>query len=149
MKKVIISVDSAADLPQDFAKENGIAVMPMLVVADGKAHRDGVDINGKGVFDYVEKTGIIPKTSAVSPGEYMDFFAPFINSGNAVVLRILQCKLSKCCNGSIVFGCNPGHITVTINADIGQSIGSCEEATPSGIHLVGIGILPCIVAFEI
>ncbi len=122
MKKVVISVDSAADLPQDFAKENGIAVMPMLVVADGKTLRDGVDINGNGVFEYVEKTGVIPKTSAVSPGEYMEFFAPFIENGDAVVHLSFCGALSSTHRNAVIASARMGDVFVLDTKNLGGGI---------------------------
>jgi len=73
MKKVVITVDSAADLPKNIAEEYGIEIMPMHVVINDKEKNDGFDIGAPEIFDYVEKTGVIPQTSAVSPGEYADF----------------------------------------------------------------------------
>ncbi len=122
MKKVIISVDSAADLPQEFAKENGIEIMPMLVVADGKTYRDGVDINGKRIFEYVEKTGIIPKTSAVSPGEYMDFFEPFIKDGAAVVHLSFCGALSSTYRNAVIASARMGDIFVLDTKNLGGGI---------------------------
>lgn len=85
MKQVVITADSAADIPKDIAEKYGIKIMPMCVIFNGKAMHDGVNITANQIFDYVRETGEIPKTSAVSPGEYMDFFAPFIEDGKAVV----------------------------------------------------------------
>lgn len=95
MKQVVITVDSAADLPEKLAEKYDIKIMPMCVIADGKTLRDGVDISAGGIFGYVEKNGVIPKTSAVSPGEYMDFFASFLKEGKAVVHLSFCSELSS------------------------------------------------------
>lgn len=123
MKKIIISVDSAADLPQAFAKENGIEIMPMYVVADGKAMRDGIDVNGEWIFDYVNRTGIIPKTSAVSPGEYMDFFAPFIKSGAAVIHLSFCSELSSTHRNAVIASARMGDVFVLDTKNLGGGIG--------------------------
>lgn len=95
MKQVVITVDSAADMPKNTAEKYDIKIMPMCVIADGKTFRDGVDISAAEIFSYVEKNGVIPKTSAVSPGEYMDFFEPFIKEGRAVVHLSFCSELSS------------------------------------------------------
>lgn len=95
MKKVVITADSAADLPKDIAEKYDIKIMPMCVVFGGEPKKDGVDINAAEIFDYVDRTGEIPKTSAVSPGEYMDFFAPFVEAGCAVVHLSFCSELSS------------------------------------------------------
>ncbi len=95
MKKVVITADSAADLPKELAEKYDIKIMPMNVIVDGKVFRDGVDISPGVIFGYVEENGEIPKTSAVSPGEYMDFFEPFLKAGNAVVHLSFCSELSS------------------------------------------------------
>ena len=93
MKKIVITADSAADFPADIAEFFGIEIMPMNVIIDGKEKKDGVNITAPEIFDYVDRTGIIPKTSAVSPGEYTDFFEKF--SGNQVIHFSFCSKLSS------------------------------------------------------
>lgn len=95
MKKVVITADSAADLPKELAEKYDIKIMPMNVIVDGKIFRDGVDISPGVIFGYVEGNGEIPKTSAVSPGEYMDFFEPFLKAGNSVVHLSFCSELSS------------------------------------------------------
>lgn len=85
MKQVVITADSAADIPKSIAEKYKIKIMPMHVIVGGEEKNDGVDITAPQIFEYVDKTGEIPKTSAVSPGEYMSFFGRFIKEGKAVV----------------------------------------------------------------
>lgn len=100
MRKVVITADSAADLPKDVADRYGIKIMPMSVVVDGEAKKDGVDITAREIFDYVDNTGKIPGTSAVSPGEYTDFFEEFLNDGCAVVHLSFCSELSSTCRNA-------------------------------------------------
>lgn len=100
MKNVVITVDSAADLPKEIAEKYDIKTMPMYVVMQGKALRDGVDVTAPEIFDYVDRTGEIPKTSAVSPGEYSDFFEQFLKSGKAVVHLAFCANLSSTCRNA-------------------------------------------------
>lgn len=95
MKQVVITADSAADIPKKIASEYGIKIMPMHVILDGEERNDGDDINAAEIFDYVEKTGRIAKTSAVSPGEYMNFFKEFVSQGKAVVHLSFCSELSS------------------------------------------------------
>lgn len=95
MKQVVITADSAADLPKEIAQKYGIEIMPMCVVFRGKPMKDSVDITAAEIFDYVDKTGEIPKTSAVSLGEYMDFFSKFLKEGKAVVHLSFCSELSS------------------------------------------------------
>lgn len=95
MKKVVITADSAADLPKEIAEKYDIKIMPMCVIFGGKPMKDGVDINAAEIFDFVDRTGEIPKTSAVSPGEYMDFFGGFVKEEKTVVHLSFCSELSS------------------------------------------------------
>lgn len=100
MKQVVITADSAADIPKNVAEEYGIKIMPMHVVIGGEEKNDGVDITAPQIFEYVDKTGKIPKTSAVSPGEYMNFFSGFVKEGKAVVHLSFCSELSSTCRNA-------------------------------------------------
>ena len=90
---------------REFMEENGIEIMPMYVIADRKEFRDGIDIDGKGVFEYVEKTGRIPKTSAVSPNEYAEYFSA-LTSGGAEVIHFSFCSLLSSTHRNAVIAAN-------------------------------------------
>ena len=100
MKNVVITVDSAADLPKNVADKYGIEIMPMNVIIDGEEKKDGVGITASELFDYVENTGRIPKTSAVPPAEYTEFFERFTKEGKAVVHLSFCSELSSTCRNA-------------------------------------------------
>lgn len=71
--KIRITSDSTCDLSH-LVKERDIGILPLQVNLDGKAYRDGVDITPQDIFTFVKETGVLPKTSAPSIGEYEEFF---------------------------------------------------------------------------
>ena len=100
-KKVIISTDSVCDLPQDIREEFGISVLPLTVTLGEKSYRDGLEIDAAKIFAAYKESGLLPKTSAISPAEFMDFFQPFVDDGCEVVHITIGSKLSgtyqNCC----------------------------------------------------
>ncbi len=100
MRKVVITADSAADLPKNIADLYGIEVMPMTVILDGTEKKDGVGITAAEIFDYVDSTGKIPKTSAVPPAEYTAFFEGFTNEEKSVVHLSFCSELSSTCRNA-------------------------------------------------
>lgn len=100
MKKVVITVDSAADIPKDIAEKYGIEIMPMKVIIDGTEKKDGINITASEIFDYVDNTGKIPKTSAVPPAEYTDFFEKLSKDGKSVVHLSFCSELSSTCRNA-------------------------------------------------
>lgn len=72
MKKFAIVTDSAAGLTDDFIKAHDIKVLPMTVIIDGKAYRDGVDIKTEEIYELLKDSGEGAKTSQPSQGEFIE-----------------------------------------------------------------------------
>lgn len=122
MKETVITVDSAADIPADIAEKFGIKIMPMYIVKGGKALRDGVDITARDIFDEFDKTGALPKTSAVSPGEYLKFFGEFRKRGKAVVHLSFCSKLSSTHRNAKIASARLGDVYVLDTDNLGGGV---------------------------
>lgn len=100
-KKVIITTDSVCDLPQEIRDEFGVLMMPLTVTVGENSYRDGIDIDAAKIFAFYKEKGLLPKTSAISPAEFMDFFQPLLNEGCEIVHITIGSKLSgtyqNCC----------------------------------------------------
>ncbi len=123
MKRVVITADSAADLPKNIADKYGIEIMPMNVIIDGEEKKDSVDITASEIFDYVDNTGIIPKTSAVPPAEYTDFFEKFTKDGKAVVHLSFCSELSSTCRNAKMSASNYENVYVIDTHNLAGGIG--------------------------
>ncbi len=95
-----ITTDSTCDLGELIAKHN-IGVMPLSVILGGEAFRDGVNITPQNIFDYVDKTGNLPKTAAPSIGDYEEFFAKYVDEGDTVVHYNISVKSSSSYNYAV------------------------------------------------
>lgn len=85
IKDIAVTTDSTCDLPQRFVDENNITVVPLTVLLGENVYRDGVDIKPDDIYNYVKKTGELPKTSAVTPAEYFEIFKKLTDEGKKVV----------------------------------------------------------------
>ena len=84
-KKVIISADSTCDLPKDILEKYNIITTPLHVTLGESTHDDLVDITPDDIYAHFEKTGTLPKTSAVNMQEYIDKFKPYVDKGYEIV----------------------------------------------------------------
>lgn len=82
---IAITTDSTCDLPQSLIETNGITVIPLTVLLGDSVYRDGIDIKPNDIYDYVAKTGELPKTSAVTPETYYNVFKKLTHEGKRVV----------------------------------------------------------------
>lgn len=73
MRRIVLTTESGADLPQDLVEKYGIHVVPMHVVMDGKDYLDGT-LSVAEVFAYHEKTKKTPSTAATNVHEYQELF---------------------------------------------------------------------------
>lgn len=94
MAKIKITCDSTCDLPQELYEKYDVEVIALSVMLGDKLHRDGVDITAPELFDFVAKTGTLPKTSAISMGEYLEVFSKYVKQGQTVIHINLSSNLS-------------------------------------------------------
>ena len=95
-----ITADSTCDLGQ-YVQERNIGIMPLQVHLDAQSYYDGVDITPSDIFDFVAKTGILPKTSAPSIGEYEEFFEKQLEE-YAEIVHINISQKSSCSHANAI-----------------------------------------------
>ena len=91
---VRITADSTCDLGV-YGAERNVIIMPLTVILGENSYRDGVDLTPQDIFDYVEKTGTLPKTSAPSIGDYEEFFGKIVSAGDTVIHFDISAKASS------------------------------------------------------
>lgn len=123
MSKIKITCDSTCDLTKELYEKYDIAVMPLAVNLGDNLYRDGVDIDGPMIFDYVAKTGILPKTSAVSIAEYTDFFKPWLDEGCEIVHINLSSGLSSCHQNACLAAEDLGNVYVVDSLNLSSGSG--------------------------
>lgn len=101
-KNIIITADSTCDLPDYLIKENGIKIIPLSILLGDKSYRDGVDIKPADIYRYVGETGELPKTAAVTPGEYFEVFNEAVQNGCKVVHIGLSSAISSSYQNAVI-----------------------------------------------
>ncbi len=83
--KIKITADSTCDLGEELIKRYDVGIFPLTVVLGEDSFRDGIDISPAEIFDYVAKTGNLPKTAAGSVEAYSEFFAQNLKDCDALI----------------------------------------------------------------
>ena len=81
--KIIVTTDSTSDLPKELAEKYNIGIMPLNVNLGDDTFEDGVNIGSEEIFNFVDKTGVLPKTGARSALTYQEFFENQLKNLNA------------------------------------------------------------------
>lgn len=96
MHKIKITCDSTCDLTAELYEKYNVEVLPLGVSLGDEFYHDGVDVTAKSIFSFVEKKGVLPKTAAVSIGEYEEVFRKYVDQGYAVIHINISSELSAC-----------------------------------------------------
>lgn len=91
---VKIIADSVSDLPKSICEKLNIQVVPLLVNFEDASYKDGVDITPKEFFEKLASVDVLPKTSQVNPGEFIDVFKPHLEQGDDIICITMSSKLS-------------------------------------------------------
>ena len=123
MSKIMITCDSTADLTKELYAKYEAAVVPMGVYLGDDFRRDGLNITISDIFDYVAASGQLPKTSAVSVGEYDDVFRPLVEQGYEVVHVSLSSSLSSSHQNARLAAEELGNVYVVDSKNLSTGIG--------------------------
>ena len=92
--KIAISAESTLDLSKELIKQYDIHVIPFTVLLGENAYLDG-EINSQDIFDYVAKTKVLPRTSAINEFQYKEYFKGLLDGGyDAVIHFSLSSEIS-------------------------------------------------------
>ena len=84
MKVKIIS-DSTCDLSKELIEKYDISIVPLYVVMNDKSMRDGLEVTPEDIYEYVDKNGKLPSTSAVNIEDYIEIFKYWHEQGYEIV----------------------------------------------------------------
>lgn len=84
-KNVIITTDSVCDMPPELLKRYRAQMIPLTISEGDRSYKDGVGITPDDIYEIYDRQHMLPKTSAISPQEFIDFFSPLVKEGNEVV----------------------------------------------------------------
>lgn len=88
MKKIHIMTDCTSDLSAALIKENSLIVLPLYINFEDKSYRDGIDITTEEMYQRIEETGKLPKTSALSPGSFIEEFSKIPSEDDIIFMGI-------------------------------------------------------------
>ena len=77
MKKIKLIADSTCDLSAELIEKYDIEIIPLQVNLDDKTYFDKVDIQPEELYEWSNKTGGVPKTSAASPEMVKNVFEKY------------------------------------------------------------------------
>ena len=96
MEKIKVTCDSTCDLTPELYQSYGVDILPLGITLGETLYYDGVNVAAKDLFAYADRTGTLPKTSAVSPNTYIETFRPYVEDGYSIIHINISSEFSIC-----------------------------------------------------
>ena len=152
-EKIVIAADSTCDLSPELITEYGVQIVPLGVALGERQYTDGVDIDPDFIYAHYEKTGELPKTSAINIAECEEFFKKLTADGASVVFFTISSEMSSTHNNARLAAevCERVHVVDSRNLSTGGGllvIKACELAaegkSPEEIAETCRALAPCV-----
>jgi DegV family protein with EDD domain len=101
-KPVYITTDSTCDLTLELLERFNIKVVPLHVLLGDEDYLDGVNFTQEMIFQRYDQDKILPRTAAVTPQEFIDFFTPLVEAGYEVVHLDISAKMSGTYQNAVI-----------------------------------------------
>ena len=97
--KIAISAETTIDMPKELLEKYNIHTVPFSILLGDEDRLDG-ELPPTEIFEYVQKTGVLPKTSAINEFTYTEYFKGLLSEYDAIVHISLSSGISCACNNA-------------------------------------------------
>ena len=123
MENIKITCDSTCDLTRELYDRNHVEVISMGINLGENFLRDGVNITSEELFSFVEAHDELPKTSALSIGEYEDVFRGYTDQGYQVIHISLSSELSSSYQNACLAAQEVGNVYIVDSRNLSSGSG--------------------------
>ncbi|MBR3848498.1 MAG: DegV family protein [Oscillospiraceae bacterium] len=102
MSKIILSADRTCDIGPELQEKYSVSLIPYSISLGDNKYLDSVDIFPDELYAAFRKDGTLPKTSAINPSEYVDYFKPFVDDGYEVIHITLSSAITSSYNSCLI-----------------------------------------------
>lgn len=89
-----IVIDSAGDMPEGWAQEYDIQVIPINIHFGEQMFLQGIDLSNADFYRLADESGVIPKTSQPTPQQFTRFYGQVAQPGDTILSIHITGKLS-------------------------------------------------------
>lgn len=124
MSKIILSADITCDLGDVLKERYNVNFYPLHIILDGKQYQDGVDITADDIYEAYRTKKILPKTAAINPDEYINYFKQWVDEGYEVIHISLASGISSSYQNCCIAAQELGNV---------YPVDSCSLSTGTGL----------------
>ncbi|QST02051.1 DegV family protein (plasmid) [Pontibacillus sp. ALD_SL1] len=119
MKKIAWITDSTAGLEQAFLEEEGVYVIPMVLMFGETHYKEGEDITTKSFYEKMDSSKVLPTTSQPSTGDFVSLFEQLKKEYDGAIAIHASASLTGAYQGSVLASQITGFHVVTIDSKVG------------------------------
>ena len=128
-----ITTDSTCDLSPELLQQYGISTLPLYVVLNGQAYKDGIEITPDELYARVKADRKLGSTAAINVDEYLTFFTEVRKSCDTVIHFTISSEMSSCYQNACIAAEEVGGVYVMDSRNLSTGIGlqvlrACELA---------------------
>lgn len=101
-KPVCITYDSTCDLTPQLLERFRIRTVPLTIQSGERSFPDDGRYTSADLYADYRRDGVLPKTAAVSPQEFKNFFRPILSEGYDIVHIDISSDLSSTCQNALI-----------------------------------------------
>lgn len=120
--KIAISAESTIDLSQEILDRFNIQTTPFTINFNDQIVEDKIGIS-KEIFEFVDKTKKLPKTSAVSPEQYREHFEKLKQEYDAIIHISISSLMSSAYNNAVTIAKEMENVYVVDSKTLSSAIG--------------------------
>ena len=98
--KIAVSAETTVDLTKELLKKYDVKTVPFTVLLGNDSKLDG-EITVDEIIDFVNKTKVLPKTSAVNEYQYDEHFTNLLKDYDAIIHFSLSSELSSAYSNAV------------------------------------------------
>ena len=130
---VRVSADSTCDLSPELLQAYGIETLPLYVVMEGNAYKDGLELTPDELYSKVREAGKIGSTAAINVDEYLTFFTRMKETCDTLIHFTISSEMSSCWQNANIAAQEVGGVYVIDSRNLSTGIGlqvlrACELA---------------------
>ncbi len=131
--KIKITSDSTCDLSPELISKYNIGILPLYVVMGEENLKDGIEAVPEDIYSFVDKTGVLPKTSAPNLNDFSDVFKKYTDDGYEVVHFTISSDFSSSYTTACLAAADAGNVRVVDSRNLSTGSGlvvlhACEMA---------------------
>lgn len=115
--KIAITADTTIDLTQELLEKYDIKTVPVSILVGDTEYLDG-QITVEEIFDYVDKSGVLPKTSAINEVCFSEFFEEVLKEYDAIIHFDISSQVSTMYNNAVSASKNFGGKVKVIDSKV-------------------------------